>query len=499
MTLLIKNVQFLVRTPGTPERGDVFISGGKISAIGSLAHKTADEVIDGQGAYLSPGFIDLHSEADHHFVLWENPRLQSALGQGITTILGGQGGVSLAPVCGGNQALWDAWAGHHRNIDWAGLGEMWPHLKKLGVNFATLTGLDTLRWGAGAAGKKLQAERWRKIQHLFQGTMRDGAFGLSLDLNSVHQADLAAKDLKKAWQINDAEGGILYADLKRGDLSDSLRAVLSAAGKKAEGLILGNLLPRPEDPEDMREVERALEDRGLHFEISPFAETVVPIYRLLPTWAQRGNLESIREMLRDEWLREKISKDLEPPEAEEMAVIKAGKHSSLLGLNLKEIGSVYGIRDMKKVLLKLMLQTDLRALVAVRSASAEALEAGLRDERSLIGTGGSHASLDSRTATLETERDENTFPRYLEWAGPILGLEEAVRKISAGAAAVLGLPGRDGVGEGRIADLACFSLEEEGSSARIKFTIVGGELAWRRGEFRAFGGRPLLKNKRHGR
>lgn len=54
MTTLIKNV----RPYGEGEPTDVFIEDGLIAAIGE--HKDADEVIDGDGAVLLPGLVDLH-------------------------------------------------------------------------------------------------------------------------------------------------------------------------------------------------------------------------------------------------------------------------------------------------------------------------------------------------------------------------------------------------------------------------------------------------------
>ena len=73
MTLLIKGVQILGAAKGIPERGDIFISGDKISAIGNFPSKKADNVIDGQGAYVSPGFIDVNTDSDHYLSLFTDP------------------------------------------------------------------------------------------------------------------------------------------------------------------------------------------------------------------------------------------------------------------------------------------------------------------------------------------------------------------------------------------------------------------------------------------
>ena len=66
MTLLIKNVQPLGSSRKLPPRVDIFISDDKISAFGNFSSKGADETIDGRGAYISPGFIDVNTDSDRY-------------------------------------------------------------------------------------------------------------------------------------------------------------------------------------------------------------------------------------------------------------------------------------------------------------------------------------------------------------------------------------------------------------------------------------------------
>ena len=106
MTLLIKNVQ-IVGLGGNAARraeggSDVFVSGAKISAIGNFPNKKADIVLDGQGAYLCPGFIDCNTGSDHYLTLFDNQSQEDSLQQGVTTIMGGMCGSSLAPLLYGS-------------------------------------------------------------------------------------------------------------------------------------------------------------------------------------------------------------------------------------------------------------------------------------------------------------------------------------------------------------------------------------------------------------
>ena len=120
MTLLIRNVQILGGARDFPEPMDVFVSGDKISAIGHFPNKKADEVLDGQGAYLSPGFIDVNTDSDHYLTLFDHPSQDDFLKQGVTTIFGGMCGSSLAPLLYGSLESMRKWGGSEEkvNVNW---------------------------------------------------------------------------------------------------------------------------------------------------------------------------------------------------------------------------------------------------------------------------------------------------------------------------------------------------------------------------------------------
>src|SRR5258708_320934 len=149
MTLLIKNVRILVGAHDFPGLSDVFVSNDKISAIGSMQNKPADEVLDGQGAYLSPGFIDVNAASDHYLTLFDHPGQEDFLRQGVTTIFGGSCGSSLAPLLYGSLESLQKWGGSPDkiNVNWHSMAEFLAAVdsRGLAVNFGTLVGHATVR------------------------------------------------------------------------------------------------------------------------------------------------------------------------------------------------------------------------------------------------------------------------------------------------------------------------------------------------------------------
>ena len=93
-TQLIKNIRLVDGTGGPSIEASVRIKGDIIFQIGTLVPLPNEEVIDGHGLVLTPGFIDSHS---HHFGdLRRNPAGLSTSNQGITTIIIGQDGDSYS-------------------------------------------------------------------------------------------------------------------------------------------------------------------------------------------------------------------------------------------------------------------------------------------------------------------------------------------------------------------------------------------------------------------
>jgi len=81
---------------GAPRlRADVAITADRITALGDLGALTADREIDATGLVVTPGFIDVHTHDDRY--LLEEPLMPAKASQGVTTVVVGNCGSSLAP------------------------------------------------------------------------------------------------------------------------------------------------------------------------------------------------------------------------------------------------------------------------------------------------------------------------------------------------------------------------------------------------------------------
>ena len=94
--LLIREVKILDGSGADPQAGNVAIADGRILAVGDVAGYSARHTVEGDGKFLAPGFIDVHTHDDLYVI--RSPAMLPKLSQGVTTVIVGNCGISAAPV-----------------------------------------------------------------------------------------------------------------------------------------------------------------------------------------------------------------------------------------------------------------------------------------------------------------------------------------------------------------------------------------------------------------
>ncbi len=94
--IVIRNGQIIDGTGGPPFAAAVGLRGDRIVAVGDVAEGPGQTVIDAAGKIIAPGFIDVHTHDDR--AVLNAPDMAMKASQGVTTVIVGNCGVSLAPL-----------------------------------------------------------------------------------------------------------------------------------------------------------------------------------------------------------------------------------------------------------------------------------------------------------------------------------------------------------------------------------------------------------------
>src|SRR5947207_4959002 len=100
--LLIRNATVIDGTRAPRYQADIAVNNGRIAAIGRLDGAQADVELDIGGRIAAPGFIDAHTHDDR--LMLSAPDMAPKVSQGVTTVVAGNCGCSLAPAPRGMRA-----------------------------------------------------------------------------------------------------------------------------------------------------------------------------------------------------------------------------------------------------------------------------------------------------------------------------------------------------------------------------------------------------------
>lgn len=426
--LILRGARLLDGTGGPSLIGDLAVVADRIAAIGELGEWHAGVEIDAEGLALAPGFIDSHCHDD--LALLQTPLLEPKISQGVTTVVNGNCGFSLAPNPPGRGPLPQPLASLVPDsallfTDFAAyfarLGDEPP-----AVNSVCLCGHTTLRHAAmDQFDRPATASEIATMQALLDRALEQGAAGMSTGLYYPPASAAPTEEIIEIGAVLQAHDGLYVTHMRNeaDGVIDSIEETLRIGRETGVPAIVSH--HKCMNPQNhgksaltlaMLDAARAAgQDVGL--DAYPyvagstflFPERVEQAARVIVTWS-----ETIPEM---------GGRDLSDI-AREMGLSMSDAAKRLL-----PAGAVYFQMD----------EGDLRRI--------------LRHPLTMIGSDGLVADPHPHP------RAWGTFPRVLGHYARDLGLfslEEAVHRMTGLTAARFGLTGRGVLSQGAFADLVLF-------------------------------------------
>jgi N-acyl-D-aspartate/D-glutamate deacylase len=510
---------------GAPGRtADVGILGGQIVAVG-VVDEAGNTELDARGLVVAPGIIDPHTHYDAQ-LFWDPSASPSNL-HGVTTVIGGNCGFTLAPVKAEDHdyirrmmakvegmplvALEDG-----LRWDWRSFGEYLDRLEgNLGVNAGFLVGHCALRrWvmGAERGGEVANDEELSAMAELLAESLAAGGLGFSSsqsrthsdgDGNPISSRNADRREMLAFCEVVREHPGTTLEYITNGCLdsfSDEEIALMADMSATAHRPLNWNVLTidsrTPEKTDRQLEASaRAAETGGQVIALT--MPTLVPMnmsFRnhcalfLIPGWGDVMGLplEERIEKLRDPEVRAHLD---ELAKSDGAGVFRRLSHWSNYvigdtfnpsndGLQWRDVGSI--AEEMGKTpfdaLLDLVIADDLRTVLWPKAsdgddASWAARVAVWEDPGAMIGGSDAGAHLDRMCGA----NYPTSFLGDCLRNRKLVSVERAIQLMTEAPARLFGLTGRGRVAAGHFADLFIFDPETVGSEpATLVNDLPGG-------------------------
>lgn len=341
-----------------PVHADVGLGDGRVLAIGDLSKAEGVRRLDARGAAVCPGFVDVHTHTDFTLVRPDHARLlEPMLRQGVTTVVGGNCGVALAPLGqgdarNGQMAFYDFFLGAAPDgLPWESFGGMLDTLERQGtlLNVGVLAPHSILRMIAmGDRSEPARGADLAAQEALLADCLEQGAIGLSTGLQYFPGMYSDPDELRALARVVRRFGGVFTAHL-RSYLSTTLPRAIDEVleiGKSAEVPVqLSHLFWIPVSPDRlaplMHAATRALSRLHRHVPLTrlpidagakplleriarhqaggypvgvdamPTAAGFTHLIALFPPWLISGNRDAVLARLADPAVRKRIRADIE--------------------------------------------------------------------------------------------------------------------------------------------------------------------------------------------
>lgn len=508
-------------------RADVGVRKARIVTVGTVA-EDAREIVDAEGRILTPGFIDCHTHYDAQ-VFWD-PTLSPSCFHGVTTIVGGFCGFSIAPMTAEAAKYIKPMLARVEGIPlatleaavpwntWSSFGEFLAKLEgKVGLNVGFFCGHSALRriaMGTRAVGKRAASKELEHMKSMLAMSLAEGALGFSSTISPTHN-DAEGNPVPSRWAdfselldlarvVRDFPGtGLeLLPDLNFDPEIVELMTNFSVAGNRPVNwnalVVMGDPAAAAERVRKALGVSDFARERGgevLALTIPGSANLFVTLHNgfgfdSIPGLWREIFKESVAdriEKFKDPGIRRQLEKDAGtmPPYSPlsfkinfggySVVAVSAEKNKNLVGRLIRDIAKERGCAPLD-AMLDIAIDDDLCTTFTPDTGGEDNSSYELRgklwrDDRTLIGASDAGAHLDMiDTFSFSTTLLQKGVREY-----KVISLEEAVYRITDRIARYFGFIDRGRVAPGYYADLVILEEEQAGrGSTYMRYDVPGG-------------------------
>jgi N-acyl-D-amino-acid deacylase len=474
----------LIDGTGVPWRyADVGIAGEKVVAIGRLEGWEALREINAEGRIVCPGFIDIHSHAD--ITLLADRWVGLRLAQGITTEVVGQDGLSYAPAGPDRLREWRRYLaalnGDFPNVawDWQSVADLLERYEQRAANVVYLVPHGAVRTEVmGWADRPATSDELGAMQEIVRTSLMEGAAGLSTGLTYVPCSHATTEEVVALCGPVAEAGGILAIHLRSyiGGLAGAIEEAIDIGRRSGVAVEINHL--RMADPRTwgqaqgvLAQIEYARADGiDVTFDLYPYTIGCLPLFAMLPSWAQSGGPDAIMARLADPQIGRRIADELDGAAIDwPLFELCHAPGADASGASVAAAAERAGL-PVPEFVVRLLQDTGLGALVMADGGNETENDLMLAHPVAMVCSDG------ILLGDHPHPRGYGAFPRVLARCVREKGLlswEAAIAKMTGRPAARLNLGDRGVVRAGAAADLVILSPDEVRDRSTVETGRVG--------------------------
>jgi N-acyl-D-amino-acid deacylase len=473
---------------------DLAIQNGRIVEIAERISGRGREEIAVRDRAVAPGFVDIHSHGDGS--LENDPRAESLIREGVTTIIVGQDGGSSATG-----------APDHSFTD------LFARYDQLGasVNMASMIGLGTVRGAVvGNMDRAATAEELARMTRLVETAITQGACGASSGLEYTPGAFATREELIALCRPLAARRLVYATHMRNEDdrLLDAIEEAVAVARGAGSGLQISHL--KTQGPRNWNKLDQAFalveQARGAGLDVAfdryPYVAYSTGLTNLFPVWSRDGGIEAFLRRVDDPSSGARIEQETRA----KVALIGGWDNAMITSVNMEEDRAVEG-RRLGTYAASLSQDPYLAAVGLLRrnrgsvgmvgfAMSEDNLERILAHPLGMVcSDGGSFATEGPARRGSPHPRGLGTYPRVLGKyvrERKALTLPDAIRKMSSAPASRARLGDRGRIAVEMPADIVVFDPETVADRATfeqpfqypagIDIVVVNGRIVLRDGQ-----------------
>lgn len=493
------------------------------------------KTIDASDKLVSPGFIDIHSHGDL-MPLLDEPYASSRLMQGITTEVVGQCGISPFAYKDENKECWKTYISPllgciYKSWDFLSF-ENYINLieNKMKHNMLFLIGHGALRHAiAGFEDRSLTMKELNSMGVLYEQSLKEGAFGLSLGLSYLPGIFSNEKELYYLAKITKKYDGIIMAHIKSYgiDMLEAITDLVSICENTGVKIHIAHCRSYRNRnfgifPEEIIAKINYERKRGMSITMDqhPYTTGSTFLSQLIPPMFRKDGMNSFLKILKNKELSEICRKKIENSDYKIKGwdnfvqcvgwcnifpiSLMDSENKNYIGKSIQECGDLEGVAPFEILRKILIREKGKGSMVMKEMFTEEDISELLLDEETYIGSDG----LPNGEAH---PRLYGSFPKILGYYGRekrILSVENLIYKMTFGPAKRLNIHKKKGqIKEGLDGDLVIFDyniiidVEDYINSAQkplgIETVLVNGKIVYGDQEVKndQFEGK-VIKNKR---